>query len=95
MAVHINSTVAEAESAGAIFHRCALQVNPGHYLATFRGEDIEGDAKSYADAIVQKAYDAGVSVLAITDHNNVNGVSAFRDAAAKREMTVFPGFELS
>ena len=95
MTVQINNTVEGAESTGAIFHRCALQVNPGHYLATFRGGDVEGDAKSYADAIVQKACDAGVSVLAITDHNNVNGVSAFRAAALNCGITVFPGFELS
>ena len=95
MTIHINNTLEKDESTGAIFHRCALQVNPGHYLATFRGGDVEGDAKSYADAIVQKAYDAGVSVLAITDHNNVNGVSAFRAAALNCGITVFPGFELS
>ena len=46
-------------------------------------------------AIVQKASDLGVSVLAITDHNHVGGVAAFRAAAEGRGIHIFPGFELS
>jgi DNA repair ATPase RecN len=44
---------------------------------------------------VDKAAEIGISVLAITDHNDVSGVSAFRNAAAGRGIHVFPGFELS
>lgn len=81
--------------AGAVFHRCALQVNPHHYSGTFRGRATDGDSRSYAEAIVAKATEIGVSVLAVTDHNSVADVSAFRDAAAGRGVTIFPGFELS
>ena len=81
-------------TAGAVFHRCALQVNPHHYGGTFRGRETEGDARSHAEAIVVEAAEIGVSVLAVTDHNDVSGVPAFRDAAADRGITVFPGFEL-
>lgn len=80
---------------GAVFHRCALQVNPCHYAATFRGTLGSGDADVHAKAIVDKAAKIDVSVLAITDHNDVNGVPAFRSAAAARGIHVFPGFELS
>jgi len=80
---------------GAKFHRCALQVNPHHYSGTFRGAPADGDAASHAKAIVDKAVDLDISVLAITDHNDVGGVRAFRDAAAGRGVHVFPGFELS
>ena len=80
---------------GAVFHRCALQVNPWHYSGTFRGQEAEGDARSHVESIVAKASEIGVSVLAITDHNNVSGVSAFRTAAVPRNITIFPGFELS
>ncbi len=80
---------------GASFHRCALQVNPHHYAKTFRGQPGNGDAEAYAEAIVKKAAEVGVSVLAITDHNDVSGVPAFRAAAADRGIQVFPGFELS
>jgi len=80
---------------GAVFHRCALQVNPHHYDSTYRGNAPSGDAANHAGAIVQQASDLGVSVLAVTDHNHVGGVAAFRMAAAGRGIHVFPGFELS
>ena len=86
---------ARALSVGAIFHRCALQVNPHHYGATFRGKETGSDANTFAKAIVDKAAEIGVSVLAITDHNDVSGVPAFRDAARPLGIHIFPGFELS
>ena len=72
---------AKALPAGAVFHRCALQVNPHHYGAAFRGQSADGDASAHAQAIVEKAVEIGVSVLAITDHNDVSDVPAFRNAA--------------
>ena len=89
--------IAEARAlpAGAVFHRCALQVNPHHYGATFRGGSADGDASTHAKAIVEKAAEIGVSVVAITDHNDVSGVPGFRNAAATCGIHVFPGFELS
>jgi hypothetical protein len=80
---------------GARFYRCALQVNPHHYAATFRGVPPVGDPGAYAKAIIDKAVELDISVLAITDHNDVSGVPAFRDAASGRGVDVFPGFELS
>ena len=70
-------------------------MNPHHYGATFRGQSAGGDASAHAQAIVEKAVEIGVSVLAITDHNDVSGVPAFRNAAQGRGVQVFPGFELS
>ena len=86
---------ARALPAGAVFHRCALQVNPHHYAGTFRGKPASGDAAAHAKAIVDRAAKIGISVLAITDHNDVSGVPAFRSAAAARGIHIFPGFELS
>lgn len=80
---------------GAVFHRCALQVNPHHYAGTYRGEDSGGTAVEYARAMVQKAADLGISVLAITDHNHVGGVPDFRAAADGVNVHIFPGFELA
>ena len=80
---------------GAVFHRCALQVNPHHYRRTFRGQQAGGDARAHAAAVVARAAEIGVSVLAITDHNDASGVPAFQDAATPRGITVFPGFELA
>jgi len=95
--VNHSDSIAKAKllPAGAVFHRCALQVNPHHYAGTFRGKAARGDADSHAKAIVDKAVEIGVSVLAVTDHNDVNGVPAFRSAAAHHAIHVFPGFELS
>ncbi len=86
---------AATQPVGAVFHRCALQVNPHHYAGTYRGQEASGDAQSYAKAIVEKANELGISVLAITDHDSVSGVALFRDAAADRGIVIFPGFELS
>ena len=83
------------QPAGAVFYRCALQVNPHHYPGTFRGQETEGDARTHAEAIITKALEIGVSVLAVTDHNSVSDVSAFQSAADGQEITIFPGFELS
>ena len=94
MSSDIGPTI-QGQSAGAVFHRCALQVNPGHYNETFQGGDSSGDAQSYADSIVDKAHDLGISVMAITDHNNVDGVADFQAAAADHNITIFPGFELT
>ena len=60
---------AGALPAGAVFHRCALQVNPHHYAQTFRGKPGSGDAAAHAKAIVEKAAEIEVSVLAITLQN--------------------------
>ena len=80
---------------GGQFYQCALQVNPHHYAETYRGKASTESEETYAHAIVQKAKDLGIAVLAITDHNNVSGVPAFKEAAKDEEITVLPGFELS
>ena len=80
---------------GARFYRCALQVNPHHYAQTYRGQTTQGDTLSYAQKIVDKAVELGIEVLAITDHNNVDGVATFRSVSQNRPVHIFPGFELS
>lgn len=80
---------------GARFYRCALQVNPHHYGQTYQGQANQGDQLSHAQEIVEKAVEAGIEVLAITDHNSVESVAAFRSASIDRPVTVFPGFEVS
>jgi len=81
--------------AGAVFHRCALQVNPHHYGETFCGQASAGDAESHAESIVRKAAELDVSVMAITDHNSVNGARVFRQFAERFGITILPGFELA
>ena len=92
-----NEAIAKALKlpSGAKFHRCALQVNPYGYGSKFRGQSNTPDAETHAKAIVDKAAEIGVSVLAITNHNDVSDVPVFRDTAARRGIKVFPGFELT
>ena len=80
---------------GARFYRCALQVNPQSYGQIYRGQPTQGDALSHAQEIIDEAVEAGIEVLAITDHNNVDGVAAFRSASLNRPVHIFPGFEVS
>jgi energy-coupling factor transporter ATP-binding protein EcfA2 len=83
-------------SNGAQFFRCALQVNPHHYANTYRGQKNTGtDEATYVKAIVGKARELGIDVLAITDHNHVGSIQAFRETAKLSAITVFPGFEVS
>ena len=79
---------------GAVYHRCALQINPHDYQATFRGQEAGLDEETYAEALVATALDLGVTVMAVTDHNSARGVPAIRNIASDRGITVFPGFEL-
>ena len=93
MSVHDSST--SNPPSGATFHRCALQVNPRDYGQIFRGQTDGEDEHSYAAAIVARAVANGVSVLAITNHNDVRAVPIFQAAVQHTEITVFPGFELA
>ncbi len=96
-------TIAEADPVsralklpnGARFYKCALQVNPHGYAAGFRGQPMAGDPATHAQAIVDKAAELGIDVLAITDHNDASSVPEFREAAQGRGIHIFPGFELS
>lgn len=82
-------------SAGAQFYKCALQVNPYSYAQQYRGQKLEFDEAGYARALVEKAVALDIKVIAVTDHNDVNGVGAICSAAEERNIVVFPGFELT
>ena len=82
-------------SAGAEFHRCALQVNPHHYSGKYRGQASALDETGYARALIEKAKELDITVMAVTDHNHVSGVEGIQSEARKQNICVFPGFELS
>lgn len=84
-----------ATSAGARFYRCALQVNPQSYSGQFQNQPGTGQPAEHAEAVVRKAAELDVPVLAVTDHNSISGIQAFRDAAASHGIHVLPGFELT
>lgn len=80
---------------GARFYKCALQVNPHHYRKTFRGQPSDGDATAHAMDVIAKAVDLNIEGLAVTDHNSVRDLAAFRAAAENQPVHIIPGFELS
>ena len=81
---------------GARFRRCALQVNPHHYMRTYQGVPNEGDPGDHARAIIRRASELSIEAIAITDHHSVEGIDEFRRAAddLNAAITIFPGFEL-
>lgn len=81
--------------AGARFHRCAFQVNPPSYAKKYRGQASPLSAAEYVAALIDKAAELGVTVLAVTDHGHAKGAESIRDAAKRRGIHVFPGFELT
>lgn len=80
-------------SSGAQYYRCALQVNPAHYARTYQGETPHLSEEEYAKALIAKAVELDIAVLAVTDHNHVEGIAAIQKEAETRGIHVFPGFE--
>ena len=80
--------------AGARFYRCALQVNPHSYAAQYRGQPHSLSADVYVKAMIDRAVASAIEVLAITDHNHVGSVEAFRMEGKRSGVAVFPGFEV-
>lgn len=80
--------------AGARFYRCALQVNPHSYADKYRGQPSALTEQQYVEAIVDRAVAHHIEVLAITDHNHVGSVDAFRTEGDRKGIAVFPGFEV-
>lgn len=82
-------------TAGAMYFKCALQVNPHGYASRFRGKQGRGSREEYERALIERAVDLGIGVLAITDHNSVESVASISDRATRAGITVFPGFEVT
>ena len=81
--------------AGARFHQCAFQVNPHHYSGTYRGEASSLNETEFAAALIDKAAERGVKVLAVMDHEHAKSAEPIRAEARRRGIHVFPGFELT
>ncbi len=79
---------------GARFYRCALQVNPYHYLGTYRGQRHGKSEEEYVNALLAKCVELKIRAIAITDHNHVGSIDLFRSESKKYNVHVFPGFEI-
>lgn len=65
-----------------------------HVHTPASGDAKDEDFGSAAD-VVQKALDAGLSAIAVTDHNTVAWCGQMTEAARGTDLVVLPGFELS
>ena len=78
---------------GARFYRCALQVNPFAYLKTHRKATPFTSEDEYNTAIIETCLDAGIEVIAVTDHYRVKHSAGLVRAARNANLHAFSGFE--
>ena len=78
---------------GARFVRCALQVNPFEYVKRHSRSTSFSTEAEYSEALVDALEQAGVEVIAITDHYRVKTTSALAELARSKGNGVLPGFE--
>ncbi len=74
---------------GSRFYRCDLHVH------SYGGSHDVKDATMTPEAIVDTAVREGLSVIAVTDHNEINNVQRALDATHGKSVLVLPGVELS
>ncbi|WP_316172878.1 TrlF family AAA-like ATPase [Bradyrhizobium sp. SZCCHNRI2049] len=77
------------EPVGAQFFRADLHIH------SFRGSHDVRDQTMTAENIVATAVAEGLSIIAITDHNEITNVEAALNCAKGTSLTVIPGIELS
>lgn len=78
---------------GARFYRCALQVNPFAYLETHRKATPFTSEDEYNTAIIETCLNAGIEVIAVTDHYRVKHSAGLVRAARNANLHAFSGFE--
>lgn len=78
----------------AKFYKCALQVNPFNYIQ-YRGSEHLISEQEYNEVIYQNCFEAGISVIGLADHGNVQNSKSLRQYLSERNLTVFPGFEIA
>ena len=78
---------------GARFYRCALQVNPFAYLETHKKATPFTSEDEYNTAVIETCLDAGIEVIAVTDHYRVKHSAGLVRAARNANLHAFSGFE--
>lgn len=79
----------------ARFWRCALQVNPFSYQATYRGKGHGLDEASYNQQLLEQCVAQGIKVVGIADHGNADAIDSLRGFLEPHGIVVFPGFEIA
>jgi len=79
---------------GAIFYKCALQMNSHLYNKNYRGGEAF-DETTYNQNILQACKEENIQVVGLAEHGDVNSTENLRQLLQTNGITVFPGFELS
>lgn len=79
----------------ARFWKCALQVNPHGYSASYRGQDHGMDARDYAEQLKDVCLEENIEVVALADHGSVEESEEVREVLTQAGVVVFPGFEVA
>ncbi len=87
--------VKNSEYTKAQFWRCALQVNPGGYMETFRGQTHGMNESDYNAELLRIASENNIEVIGLADHGNVDGIDTLRQLLTEHGIVVFPGFEIT
>ena len=82
-----------AQSNGSQFYRCALQVNPFAYTKENGKPNSFATEEDYNAAFVIALNEAGIKIIAITDHWRARTGAGLLKAAEDAGIIVFPGFE--
>lgn len=81
---------------GARFYKCALQVNPFVYQQDFKNGTQASSYQTeeeYNTAIINACQKYQIEVIAVTDHNRVQGSLKLSQVAREAGIFVFSGFE--
>lgn len=73
---------------GTRWHKCDFHL---HTTAS----DCFYDKSVTAEMFVEKVIEQGLNCIAITDHNTAAGIKAIQDASIGKDLTVFPGVEIT
>ena len=87
--------MADSQHTYARFWKCALQVNPHGYSASYRGQHHGLGAAAYAGRLLDTCQSKGIHVVGLADHGSVQDVDLIRDTLSSHGIVVFPGFEIS
>jgi predicted ATPase len=84
---------AMARPRGSRFYKCAFQVNPFEYGGRHSKSHGVSDEPTYNALMVEACLEAGIEIVAITDHFRADTSQALADRLREAGVIVFPGFE--
>jgi hypothetical protein len=76
---------------GAVFRRCALQVNPYDYVRRYGKPTTLSSEEAYNAAMVAACKRNGISVVGLADHHAVDTSARLREALTAAEIAAFRG----